>query len=541
MKATFVFGHKKPDTDSVCSSIALAYLKNQMGDNAIPRVIGEINNETRFVLDYFNVPEPHYLNDVRLQIKDLNYGKGLYCNENVSLYYIIEYLKENHLSSIPIVDDHRKYLGLVSMKNIANSLISWDYDVLDTSYDNIINTLNGESILKFDDEITDGSILVASYRSTTFIKSVDIDAHSVLIVGDRHSIIEFAVNKGAKLIIITGNNLIKEEHIEIARRNHVNIIRTPLRTFNVVKVIGMCNYAKTLLEKENVSYFSELDYVRDFIDEHNRLRHKVYPIVNRHNDCLGVIQPSDVNNKVRKKVFLVDHNEKEQSVDGLDDAEIVGIVDHHKLGTIGTSQPINFRTMTVGCTSTIIAHLYKENHIEIPKHIAGLMLSAIVSDTLLFKSPTTSDEDINTAYRLAKIANIDIQEYALKMFKAGSSIKGKTMQEILFADFKDYNEGDYKLGIAQINTLNIDEIKDREDELIDVIEKEARLQDFDILAFFITDIINEASYLYYSLKSKNILEKAFLIDELHQGYYLANIVSRKKQILPNILNIIDEK
>ena len=253
MKATFVFGHKKPDTDSVCSSIALAYLKNQMGDNAIPRVIGEINNETRFVLDYFNVPEPHYLNDVRLQIKDLNYGKGLYCNENVSLYYVIEYLKENHLSSIPIVDDHRKYLGLVSMKNIANSLISWDYDVLDTSYDNIINTLNGESILKFDDEITDGSILVASYRSTTFIKSVDIDAHSVLIVGDRHSIIEYAVNKGAKLIIITGNNLIKEEHIEIARRNHVNIIRTPLRTFNVVKVIGMCNYAKTLLEKENVS------------------------------------------------------------------------------------------------------------------------------------------------------------------------------------------------------------------------------------------------------------------------------------------------
>ena len=240
-------------------------------------------------------------------------------------------------------------------------------------------------------------------------------------------------------------------------------------------------------------------------------------------------------------MFLVDHNEKEQSVDGLDDAEIVGIVDHHKLGTIGTSQPINFRTMTVGCTSTIIAHLYKENHIEIPKHIAGLMLSAIVSDTLLFKSPTTSDEDINTAYRLAKIANIDIQEYALKMFKAGSSIKGKMMQEILFADFKDYNEGDYKLGIAQINTLNIDEIKDREDELIDVIEKEARLQDFDILAFFITDIINEASYLYYSLKSKNILEKAFLIDELHQGYYLANIVSRKKQILPNILNIIDEK
>ena len=356
MKATFVFGHKKPDTDSVCSAIALAHLKSQLGDNAIARILGDLNSETKFVLNYFDIPTPKYLNDVRLQIKDLNYGKGLYCEENTSLYQIIEYLKQTHLSSIPIVDEHKKYLGLVSMKNIANTLISWDYDIMNTSYENIINTLKGEAILAFDKEII-GNILVASYRSTTFIENIDINRNTILIVGDRHSIIEYAAMNQAKLIIVTGNNTIKNEHIELARKNRVNIIRTPLRTFNVVKVIGMCNYAKTLLETDNVSYFSELDYVRDFQEEHNKLRHKVYPIINRHGDCLGVIQPSDVNNRVKKKVFLVDHNEKEQTVDGIDDAEIVGIVDHHKLGTIGTSQPINFRNISNWDISLIIPSL----------------------------------------------------------------------------------------------------------------------------------------------------------------------------------------
>ena len=539
MKATFVFGHKKPDTDSVCSSIALAYLRNQLGDNAIPRILGDLNSETEFVLNYFKFKTPKYLNDVRLQIKDLEYGKGLYCYENDSLYNIIETLKDKHLSSIPIVNNKKKYLGLVSMKNIANVLISWNYDELNTSYNNIIKTLNGEKIQKFDDELT-GHILVASYRSTTFIKNINISKDTILIVGDRHSIIEYAVEKGAKAIIVTGNNIIKEKHIEIAKKNHVNIIRTPLRTYNVVKVISMCNYAKTLIETD-VTYFNELDYVRDFNDEHTRLRHKVYPVINRDGECLGVIQPSDVNNKIRKKVFLVDHNEKEQSVDGLDDAEIVGVVDHHKLGTIGTAEPINFRNMPVGCTATIIYRMFRENHVDVPKNIAGLLLSAIISDTLLFRSPTTSELDITTANTLAKHINLDIDRYAIEMFKAGSSIKDKTMEEILFTDYKIFNEDDYKIGVGQINTLNIDEIKKKEKQLLNVIEKEGKNNDYDILALFVTDIIKEGSYIYYLEKGKSILEKAFNIEKLEQGYYMEGIISRKKQIIPNILNIVDDK
>ncbi len=539
MKPIFVFGHKNPDTDAVCSAIALANLRNQLGDNAIPRILGDLNAETEFVLNHFKINKPKYLNDVRLQIRDLEYGKGFYCNQNESLYNIINQLKEQHLSSLPIVDNEKKYLGLVSMKNIANSFISWEDDNIDTSYKNIEETLNAESILKFDEEIK-GTMLVASYKSTTFIKNVEIDNNTVLIVGDRHSIIEYAVEKGVKMIIITGNNIIKEQHIEIAKKNHVNIVRTPLRTFNVVKIIGMCNYAKTLLETD-VTSFNERDYLRDFNEEHNKKRHKVYPVINRDGECLGVIQPSDVNNKIRKKVILVDHNEKDQTVDGIDDAEIVGIVDHHKFGTIGTTQPINIRNMPVGCTATIVFRLYKENNILIPRSIAGIMLSAIISDTLLFRSPTTTQLDIDTAKKLAKISNTNMEEYAIEMFKAGSSIKGKTMDELLYADFKTFNEDDYKIGVGQINTLNIDDIKAKEKELIDTIEKESSNGDYSIMALFVTDIINEGSYLYYSKKSEDILSKAFDVEKLEQGYYLPKIISRKKQIIPNILNVIDIK
>lgn len=539
MKATFVFGHKNPDTDAVCSSIALANLRTQLGENAIPRILGDLNPETEFVLNHFKIKKPKYLNDVRLQIRDLEYGKGFFCNENESLYNLINQLKEEHLSSIPIVGENNKYLGLVSMKNIANSFISWEYDKIDTSYKNIEETLNAESILKFDDEIN-GTLLVASYQSNTFIKNVEIDNNTVLIVGDRHAIIEHAVEKGVKLIIITGNNVIKEKHIEIAKKNHVNILRTPLRTFNVVKIIGMCNYAKTLLETD-VAHFEEFDYVRDFNDEHSKLKHKVYPVITRDGECLGVIQPSDVNNKVKKKVVLVDHNEKDQTVDGIDDAEIVGIVDHHKFGTIGTSQPINIRNMPVGCTSTIVFQLYKENGILIPRNIAGIMLSAIISDTLLFRSPTTTQTDIETAKKLAKISNTDMETYAIEMFKAGSSIKGKSMEDLLFADFKNFNEEDYKIGVGQINTLNIDDIKEKEAELTETIEREASNNGYNILCLFVTDIINEGSYLYFNEKSKEILESAYDVKGLTQGYYLPGIISRKKQIIPNILKVLENK
>lgn len=540
MKATLIFGHKKPDTDSVCSAIALSYLKNALGTNAVPRILGDLNNETKFVLDYFHVKEPMYLNDVKLQIKDIDYGKDIYCDKHESLYNTISYMRKHHVSSIPIVNQKQKFLGLLSMKDITNELISWDYDVIKTSYTNILNTLQGEMILKFSDEI-EGNVLVASYRSTTFIKDIALDNTSILIVGDRHSIIEYAVKAGVKMVIITGNNTIKEEHIEIARKNQVNIIKTHLRTFNVVKVIGMCNYAETLMYKENIVAVQEKDYVKDFIELTNTLRYKVFPVLNQKKECLGVIQISDIGNKHKKKVILVDHNTKEQSVDGLEEAEIIEIVDHHNIGTIGTSQPINFRTMPVGCTASIIYLLFKENKIKIPKNIAGLMLSAILSDTLLFRSPTTTELDKEIAYTLSQIVQLNMEEYGYEMLKSGASLKEKSAEEIIFADFKTYPFNDVKLGVSQTFTFNISELEEKKEEFHSIIEKTLTEQKYHTVLLFATDIIKSGSYVYYNDSSKHIVEKAFGIEGLYQGYFLSSIVSRKKQIIPFVFDAMEER
>lgn len=540
MKETVIFGHKLPDTDSVCSAISLAYLKNSLGVKATPKVLGDINAETKFVLDYFHVKEPRYLNDVKLQIGDIDYEKDVYCDRHESLYNTISYMRKNHLSSIPIVDEKKKFLGLLSMKDITNELISWDYDVINTSFDNILNTLEAEVVLKFDEEIT-GNVMVASFRSTTFIKDIELDRNSILIVGDRHSIIEYAVEKGVKMLIVTGSNDVKPEHIEIARKNHVNIIKTFLRTFNVVKVVGMCNYAETLMCEKNIAYVQESDYVHEFSEMINKLRYKVFPVLDQNKTCLGVIQLSDLANRHKKKIILVDHNEREQSVDGLEEAEIIEIVDHHKIGTIGTTQPINFRNMTVGCTCSIIYLLFKENQIDIPKDIAGLMLSAIISDTLLFRSPTATELDKEIAFNLSQIAGVDIDKYGLEMLKGGSSLKGKTVEDFLFTDLKTYAFEHTKCGVAQINTLNIEDIETKKEELCKLIEDTIQKENYHTILLLATDVIEGGSYIYYNESSKELIANAFKLEDIHQGYFLPKVVSRKKQVMPAILNVFEDK
>ena len=540
MNKTYIFGHKNPDTDSVCSAIALSYLKNQLGMHTEPRILGHLNNETKFVLNYFKVDTPRYLNDVKLQIRDIDYGKGYMCYAKQSLYDAINYLRDNHLSTIPVVDDDKTFLGLLSMKDITTELISWDYDGIKTSYQNILNTIKGTEVLKFEDEIV-GNVLVASYRSTTFINDVELTPNDILILGDRHSIIEYAVESGVKLIIITGDNDIKDVHLKIAEKNKVNIIKTSLRTFNVVKIIGMCNYAETLMYSKNIISVHENDYVKDFIELTNKLKYKVYPVLNNKKECLGVVQLSDTAYKNKKQVILVDHNEKEQSADGLDEADIVEIVDHHKIGTIGTKEPINFRNMTVGCTSSIIYMLFKENRVTIPKKIAGIMLSAILSDTLLFRSPTTTEFDKEIAYNLSNLVELDIEDFAEEMFTNGSSLKGKSIEDILYTDFKTFNLDNIKIGVGQINIVNIEELDNLKNELCETFNNSIKEQGYTIIMLFATDIIREGSYVYYNEEAKKIIEKAFEVENLYQGCFINGIISRKKQMIPSLVNVFEEK
>ena len=533
MNKTYIIGHKKPDTDSVTSAICLSYLKNKLGNNTIPMVLGNINNETKFVLEYFKIEIPKYLNDVKLQIKDLKYGKNNYVKSNTSILDTFEYMERNSISNIPIIDENKKYLGLVSMKDISRNIIKGDFEELSTSYDNIIHVLKGRKLLKYDDFIA-GNITVASYKSTTFIENIDLSDNDILIVGDRHSIIEYAIERKVKLLILTGGSKIKDKHLEIAKKNKVNIIETDLRTFHAAKTIILSNPISSLMSSQDIICFNENDDVNDFLDIANKTKYSYFPVINSENECLGFIKLAHLADKTRKKVILVDHNEYEQSVDGIEEAEIIEIVDHHKIGTIGTNAPINFRNMPVGSTNTIIFLLYKENQVDIPKDIAGLMMAGIISDTLLFSSPTTTEIDKNCVIELSKISGVDYNSFALEMFKAGSALKDKTVDEIFYTDFKNFLIDNKKIGISQVSTINVDDILNNSNKYIELMNNLSKLNDYHIAALFVTDILNNGSYIFYNESSQEFLDNCFGLD-LSQGKFLPGIVSRKKQVIPVIM------
>ncbi len=538
MEKVFIFGHKKPDTDSVVASIALSYLKNKLGMNTEPRILGDINNETAYILDYFKIDVPKYLNDVKLKIKDVNYSKGFEIDAKKSLFYCYNYIKNNKISTLPIVDNNGNFLGATSMKDIARDLIEQEHINLNTSYNNIIETLNGKSITYFNNEIN-GKILIAGYKSTTFIENVKLDSNTILIVGDRHSIIEYAINQGIKMIILTNNAQIKEQHLKMSQQKHVNIISTPYDTFNVSQKINLCNYISNIETDKNITFVHEDDELNDFIALANKTKFSNYPVIDENNKCLGVINLAEASEKNKQRVILVDHNEYRQSVDGIEEAEILEIIDHHKIGVLDTKVPINFRNMPVGSTSSIIYMLFKENNIPIPYNIAGILMGAILSDTLLFKSPTTTQIDKDIVNYLSSKIGIDYETFAYEMFKAGSNIINRTPEEILYSDFKNFTINDKKIGVGQVSTLNPEHILNNKEKYIELLNKISKELNYTITTLFITDIMNNCSHCLYNDDSKEILTSCFT-PNLYQGVSLPGIVSRKKQIIPTIMNVLEK-
>lgn len=539
MNNILVFGHKKPDTDSVTSAISLSYLKNKLGFNTEPRILGDINNETKFVLNYFKTETPKYLNDIKLQIKDVNYSKNIKIDQYDSVFKSYNYMHNKKISTLPIVNENNEYLGATSMKDIARDTIEGNFESLCTSYQNILDALDAKEITKYNDEIS-GEILIASYRSTTFIENVKLKPNTILIVGDRHSIIEYAVNEKIKLIILTGDSQIKKEHLALAKKNKVNIIATSHDTFNVAKKIGLCNYISKINFDKNVTYVYESDDLKDFIELANRTKYSNYPVINKNNKCLGIISLAEASEKNKTKVILVDHNEAEQSVDNLEDGEIIEIIDHHKIGVLGTKIPINFRNMPLGSTNSIIYMMYQENNIEIPKQICGLMMSGILSDTLLFKSPTTTKTDKEIVKALSEKLKINYTDFAMEMFKEGSKMSHKSPEEILYSDFKNFSIEGKRVGISQVSTVNPEDILNNKQTYIDLLNKIEKDHNYYILALFITDIINDCSYCLYNEDSKDILEASF-DRTFNQGICMPDVLSRKKQIIPRIMNTLEKK
>lgn len=537
MEKVYVFGHRNPDTDSVTAAITLAYLKRKQGINAIPVVLSSITRETSYALNYFNVKEPMFLNDIKLKVKDLEYSKNYMVDENTSIYESYKKMEKEEISKIPVVDKKKKILGIVSMKDIARDCLIGTYSKIDSNYKNILMTIDGTPILKYDN-IIKGNLIIPGYRSTTFINDIKLKKTDILITNNRYSIIEYAIESKVKLIILTSDIEIKEEHLLLAKKNRVNIIKTKYSDLDTIKKINFCNNVTTIMNSQKIHTIYEDNDLSDFINEASKSKYTYYPIINQEKECLGIIKFADVGYYNKKKVILVDHNSYEQSVIGLNEAEILEIVDHHNISNIGTTTPINFRNMPVGSTNTIIYLMYKENKVKIPKDMAGLMLSGILSDTLILNSPTTTKIDKDAVNNLAKIAGVDYKKYGFDMLSYGTKLINKTKEEILYTDYKKYPTDEGKIGLGQIYTTNILEIENEKQEYIDMLNNISTNNEYKFVALFVTDIIKNGTYVYYSDEAKSILSKAFNV-EMEQGYYLDGILSRKLQILPRILEIMN--
>ncbi|MGB4439962.1 MAG: putative manganese-dependent inorganic diphosphatase [Sedimentibacter sp.] len=537
MKYNLIFGHKTPDTDSVCAAIALSELKNILNEPSKPYILGNVNKETEFVLKYFNVTVPEKLNNVKIQIKDLAFERITPFTKHQSVHFAYFNMNENKLRTLPIVDEEGNLSGIITMKDIAMSLINTDQKHLHTSYDNIIETLLGKDLLKFD-EIIDGDIIVASFEENTLRKSDIISKNSIVIVGDRYDVIKYSIEIGVKLIIVTGDLQVPSDLIHMATKNKVNIISTAYQTYYTSKNISLSKYVEDIMKSQDIMMFFEEDYLNDCKEDIEQSRHSKFPVISKNKKYLGLLSRNHLINPQRKKVILVDHNEMNQSADGLEEAEILEVIDHHKIGDIKTVIPISFRNSPVGSSNTIIYHMYKESNVEIRADIAGLMLSGIISDTLLFKSPTTTERDRNAADNLLKIVDIDLYKYAMEMFKEGTSLEGKTMEEIIYQDFKKFNLEYKNVGISQVFTLDINQIMSKKEEFIKLIDNITEDKDYFLLILAVTDIVNEGSYIFYTSRKERLVKGIFAEEEVFQGIYVDKCVSRKKQIVPKIINAL---
>ena len=511
-----------------------------MGMNTVASTLGNLNSETKYALNYFNVKEPYHLNDVKLQIKDVAYHKGCFIDKNVPIKDAFDYMNKYSLTGIPVVENKNKYFGYVSLKEVAREIITGDFHKINTSYGNLINVLKGKEILKFDKEIS-GNVLAATYARATFLERVTLDNSYILIIGDRTVILDYAIESKVKLIIVIAGIELSAELVEKAKKNKVNIISTPLSSYEVGKLISFSNYIKDIMRKEESVTFNELDYLSDFIEESKKYKHTNYPILNSKNECKGLLTLTDCNDVEKKQVILVDHNNSSQSVDGLEEAEILEVIDHHNIGDINTKKPINFRNAGVGSVNTIIYDLYKENNIKIPKEIAGLMASAIISDTLLLTSPTTTIRDTDALISLSKIAKIKYKKYGVELLKQGMTIKGLTNEDILHKDFKTYKINDSMIGIGQILTADFESMNKKINSLVNYLNEVSKNEGIRVVTLFVTDIFENTSYCLYNKDSEKIIKNAFDLKEVYEGVPLKDVVSRKIQIAPYIMDAIEKE
>ena len=538
----YVIGHRNPDTDSICSAIAYAELKNKTTNGHYhARRAGQINPETEFVLKRFHAKPPSFLIDVSTQVRDIEYRKVEGVSRDMSLRQAWTIMNDNTLVTLPIVDG--KYLeGLITVSDITKAYMDIkDSSIItkaNTSIKNIIETLEGELIVGNADEcLSHGKVLIAA-ANPDLMESY-IENGDIVILGNRYESQLCAIEMNAKCIIVCDGAPVSFTITKLAEEHNCIIIKTPYDTYTVARMVNQSMPVGYFMSSEDLIKFSEEDFIDDIRDVMAKKRHRDFPILNKEKEFCGMVSRRNLLEAKRKKVILVDHNELSQAVDGLEEAEILEIIDHHRLGSLETLEPVFFRNQPLGCTATIIYQMYQEQNVEIEPKIAGLLCSAILSDTLVYRSPTCTEMDRIAAENLAKIAGIEnVDAYASEMLSAGANIKEKSLDEVFYQDYKEFSVNDLTFGVGQIiNSMNKEETQEFKERLITYMESAFPKHKVDMLFFMLTEILDESTELvFYGENAKEVVKEAFKKEpEEEHCIYLKDVVSRKKQLVPAMI------
>ena len=538
----YVIGHKNPDTDSICSAIAYADIKNRTSQKVkyVAKRAGQINEETEYVLNRFGMQPPGYLSNIGTQVKDMDIRMSPDADKSMSLKNAWDLMMEKSIVSLPIRDKEGQLEGLITIGDIAKTYMDTTDSYLlsraKTQYRRIAETIDG-IVVEGNEHgyFAKGKVLVGT-ANPQMLKTY-IEEDDLIIMGDREEDHLEAIEQNVSCIIVGMGIEVTEKVIKLAHEKEIIIIMSPYDTFTIARLINQSIPVRYIMKTENLVTFNTEDFTDDIQNEMIKHRHRAFPVINKKGKCIGTISRRNFLDMHKKKVALVDHNERDQAVDNIEKAEIVEIIDHHKLGSLETMTPISFRNQPVGCTATILYEMYGEQKLEISPTIAGLLCAAIISDTLMFRSPTCTLSDKMAAGALALIAGIDIEKFAREMFKAGSNLKDKAPEEIFFQDYKKFiAEGDISFGVGQISSMDSDELAEIKERLIPFMISECGRHGVTRVYFMLTNIIEESTeLLYYGEGSEEMAKTAFHMDPVDGTFDLKGVVSRKKQLIPALM------
>lgn len=545
-RTVYIVGHKNPDTDSICSAISYAYLKNHTDEenNYVPARAGQVSNETQYVLERFGAQVPSLLENIGTRVKDMDIRKVPGVRSNISLKEAWTLMNTQNVFTLPITNEENQLKGLITTNDIAKSYME-EYDsaivsVARTPYRNILETLDAEMIVGDPEGYFDKGKVVIAAANPDVMENY-IEEHDMVILGNRYEGQLCAIEMQAGCIVVCLGAPVSRTIQRLAKERNCTIIVTPLDTYAVARLINQSMPVDFFMRKDNLMTFRLADYTESIRDTMSKKRYRDFPILDRAGKYVGMISRRNLLGVHKRGLILVDHNEVSQAVDNVLDAEILEIIDHHRLGSLETMTPVYFRNQPVGCTGTIIYQMYQEQGVEIPPSIAGLLCSAILSDTLVFRSPTCTPMDVSAGQALAKIAGIECESYAQNMFAAGSNLSSKSDEDILYQDFKKFEFGDLNIGIGQITSMNAEELRNIKDRLLPYIGEVYRRGDMDMIFFMLTNIIQESSELLcFGKNSDELVKEAFHQEVLEGSARLPGVVSRKKQLVPSFMMAISQ-